>query len=102
MDQPTACRVVDGLVRRRLLRSRPDPADRRRSRLALTPAGKALAEELLPLAAEVRRAVERSLSAGERRAVVSGLTKVIASQDAFEATLSGGPLAPARPPSRVA
>lgn len=85
MDEPTACRVVDTLVRRRLLRSSPDPGDRRRSRLTLTSSGKALAEELLPIAEEIAATVERGLSQTERAAVVAGLKKVIANLDLFEA-----------------
>jgi len=85
MDEPTACRVVNSLVRRRLVRRSPDPQDRRRSGLMLTQAGKEVAEKLLPLAGTVVQAVESSLSAAERHAVVSGLHKVIASLDRFEA-----------------
>ena len=54
MDQPTACRIVSTLSRRRLVHSGPDPADRRRSRLVLTPSGRAMAETLLPLAGAIR------------------------------------------------
>jgi DNA-binding MarR family transcriptional regulator len=88
MDEPTACRVVDTLVRRRLVRNSPDPGDRRRSRLALTPAGRAMAGQLLPIADTIAATVERGLSPSERAAVVAGLEKVIANLDRFEATLS--------------
>jgi DNA-binding MarR family transcriptional regulator len=86
MDEPTACRVVDTLVRRRLVRSSPDPADRRRSRLALTPSGSAMADELLPIAATIATAVEGGLGEAQRTAVVKGLKKVISNLDLFEAT----------------
>jgi DNA-binding MarR family transcriptional regulator len=88
MDEPTACRVVDTLVRRRLVRSSPDPGDRRRSRLTLTSSGRAMAEELLPTAEEIAATVERGLSETERAAVVAGLKKVIANLDLFEARRS--------------
>jgi DNA-binding MarR family transcriptional regulator len=91
MDEPTACRVVDTLVRRRLIRSGPDPGDRRRSRLALTPGGRELAEQLLPIAETIAATVERGLSPSERAAVVAGLTKVIANLDRFEGTELGRP-----------
>lgn len=91
MDEPTACRVVDTLVRRRLVRSSPDREDRRRSRLALTPSGRTMADELLPIAETIGAAVERGLNSGERTAVVAGLKKVIANLDLFEATRSQSP-----------
>jgi DNA-binding MarR family transcriptional regulator len=88
MDEPTACRVVDTLVRRRLVRSGPDPGDRRRSRLVLTSSGRAMAEQLLPIADTIAATVERGLSPSERAAVVAGLEKVIASLDRFEASMA--------------
>jgi len=98
MDEPTACRVVNTLVRRRLVRRSPDPTDRRRSRLTLTPVGKDTAERLLPLAGTIAEAIESSLSAAERHAVVSGLQKVLAGLDRFDAEHGrrpGGGAAPA-------
>ena len=87
MDEPTACRVVDTLVRRRFVRSSPDPSDRRRLRLTLTPSARGMAERLLPIADAIAAAVEGELSPAERGAVVAGLEKVIANLDRFEATL---------------
>ena len=85
MDAPTACRVVATLVRRKLVHSGADPADRRRSRVVLTPSGRAAADRLLPIASEVRAAVEAGLTAAERAAVVAGLQKVIANLESFRA-----------------
>lgn len=85
MDEPTACRVVSTLVRRRLVRRSPDPRDRRRSRIVLTPSGDGLAARLLPLAGTIATAVEGALTPAERGAVVAGLLKVIANLDKFEA-----------------
>jgi MarR family transcriptional regulator for hemolysin len=81
MDYPTASRIVDALARRGVVKNETDPADRRRSRLVLTPAGKTLARKLLPVATEVRTAVESALTRAERDAVVAGLEKVLASLD---------------------
>jgi DNA-binding MarR family transcriptional regulator len=39
ISPPTVTSVVDGLVSRGLVERRPDPSDRRRLRLLLTPAG---------------------------------------------------------------
>lgn len=91
MDEPTACRVVDTLVRRRLVRSSPDREDRRRSRLALTPSGEAKARELLPIATRIAAAIEGGLSEAQRAAVVAGLNRVVANLELFEATRTGDP-----------
>ncbi len=94
MDQPTACRVVTALTRRRLVHSGADPADRRRSRLVLTPSGRSLAERLAPVAAAVRSAIEAGLTPSERAAVVAGLQKVIANlENTHSGSRKGGPLA---------
>jgi DNA-binding MarR family transcriptional regulator len=94
MDQPTACRVVAALARRRLVHSGADPADRRRSRLVLTPSGRAMAEQLAPIAAAVRSAVEAGLTPSERTAVVAGLRKVIANlENSQTGSVKGSPLA---------
>ncbi len=81
MDQPTASRVVFGLRQRGLVRSSVDPSDRRSIRLALTPAGRALAVRLRPVAARIRNTVDGSLTSAEREAVASGLSKVLAALD---------------------
>ncbi len=83
MDQPTASRVVAVLMRRRLVRVAVDPEDRRRARLLLTPSGKELASQLLPLAAEVRAVVDGSLSAAERKALADSLRKIMTAMDGF-------------------
>ena len=89
MDEPTACRVVNTLVRRRLVRRSPDPGDRRRSRLMLTPSGVEITTDLVPLAETILAAVEGALTAAERHAVVGGLRKVIANLDQFEESQTG-------------
>ena len=94
MDQPTACRVVAALARRRLVHSGADPSDRRRSRLVLTPSGRSLAERLAPIAAAVRSAVEAGLTPAERAAVVGGLRKVIANLEGSDATGGNGHATP--------
>jgi DNA-binding MarR family transcriptional regulator len=81
MDGPTACRVVDALVKRGLVLSEADPGDRRRTRLALTRPGGLLASRLLPIADDIRDTVESPLSTREREAVVSGLRKMLSNLD---------------------
>jgi DNA-binding MarR family transcriptional regulator len=81
MDEPTASRVVTALIARQLVRVENDPSDRRRSRLHLGPTGSSLGEELHEVAAEIRNAVVRGLSAAEKNAVRSALRKIITNMD---------------------
>jgi DNA-binding MarR family transcriptional regulator len=81
MDVPTACRVVDALVKRGLVLSEADPGDRRRTRLALTKPGDLLASRLMPRADAIRATVEGALSPKEREAVVAGLKKMLSNLD---------------------
>jgi DNA-binding MarR family transcriptional regulator len=75
-DEPTVSRVVTSLGARGWLRTRRDEADRRRTLLALTPAGLALVDELLPIAAEMRAAVEAPLAPEEREQVRHALVRI--------------------------
>lgn len=49
-DQTTMTRLLDGLVIKGLLTRVPDPDDRRRVRIALTPQGAAMQAQLVPIA----------------------------------------------------
>jgi len=84
-DAPTTSRVVASLTRRRLVRTDPDPHDRRRARLALTPEGRRLAEELSSTAQEIRAAVIHGMTEAELDALRHGLRRVIANLDRLEA-----------------
>lgn len=77
-DEPTASRVVTRLVRTGRVRMKVDVQDRRRTRLALTPAGRALVKRLRPLAAQVEAELLAELTGAEHRALTSGLRKVAA------------------------
>lgn len=81
MDKPTASRVVFALLNRKLVRVKGDAADRRRARLHLGTSGAALGEELHALAASVRNAVVRGLSAAELTALRVSLRKIVANMD---------------------
>lgn len=98
MDEPTACRVVDGLVRRRLVRKAVDAADQRRRHLVLTAAGEQLAAQLLPIAAEISSAAEQGLTRTERQAVAAGLARVLANLDRYAEGARARPQPPSRPP----
>ena len=78
MDQPAASRVVYTLTRRGSIAATVDPEDRRRLRLGLTADGRRLAKRLVPAVSKIRAAIDSSLSAQERAAVVNGLRKIIA------------------------
>jgi DNA-binding MarR family transcriptional regulator len=83
MDQPTASRIVATLVRRGLVVVGADPGDRRRGRLRLTAKGAALAEQVYPVAREVREAMVRGFSAAEIQGLRALLRRVIANVERF-------------------
>jgi DNA-binding MarR family transcriptional regulator len=84
MDEPTASRIVASLARRRLVRARPDAADRRRRNLELTAEGKALARSVAPVASEVRQAVEAGFTDQEKATLRQLLGRVVDNMVAFE------------------
>lgn len=89
-DAPTVSRALSVLVERRLARADLDPSDRRRTRIALTAAGRRLAGELAPLAAEIRAAVIEGMSPEEIAAVRRGLLRIIENLERFEAHAAQG------------
>ena len=78
VDEAIASRVIRSLVARGLVRAVRDEADRRRVTLALTAEGERLSASLLPIAAEVRGAVDAPLSPAERAASRAALLKIVA------------------------
>lgn len=88
-DAPTVSRTLAVLLERRLVRSEPDPDDRRRSRVFLTAAGARLADELSRVASEVRASVVDGMSEGEEAAVRRGLKRILANLDGYEARVRG-------------
>ena len=83
-DDPTACRMVNKLVERGLIRRDEDPADRRRFRLGLTAKGNKLANELESFASEMKSSVTRGLSGADRKNLVSLLRRVITNTDKLD------------------
>jgi DNA-binding MarR family transcriptional regulator len=83
-DAPTVSRTLSSLLERRLIRTDLDPSDRRRTRVSLTTAGQRLADELTPVAVEIRAAVIDGMSPGEVAAVRKGLLRVIDNLERFE------------------
>jgi DNA-binding MarR family transcriptional regulator len=84
-DAPTVSRTVSALLERGLLRSEPDPADRRRSRMYLSARGERLAGELAPVARDVRAALVDGMGEDEVEALRQGLQRVIANLDRYQA-----------------
>ena len=76
VDPATIQGVVRRLGGRRLIARKPDSKDRRRTRLALTPAGRALVEALRANGPEVSRRTLEPLSGGERATLLALLARL--------------------------
>lgn len=76
MDVATIKGVADRLVGRGLVEAAPDPDDARRRVLALTPAGRALIEAALPVAAAITAETLAPLGAEERTTLLALLARL--------------------------
>lgn len=76
MREPTTVVAVNGLERAGLVRRAPSEQDRRKIHIYLTPKGRALEAELLPLVAEVQARATRGLNEAELAALLSALNRV--------------------------
>lgn len=74
MDPATIQGVIGRLRARRLIEDRPDPSDRRRTLLSLSPEGERLVERLVPNGFAVSEAILEPLSE-EERAIFLALLK---------------------------
>ncbi|MBN2284248.1 MAG: MarR family transcriptional regulator [Deltaproteobacteria bacterium] len=68
LDSPAVTGIVDRLVKEGLVRREEDPADRRSLRVSLTEKGRALGEELVPLAVSFNRQLHDALKADDTAA----------------------------------
>lgn len=66
MDRTTLTANLKALDRRGLVSVRPDPADRRTRRLALTPSGRALLAEAVPIWRRTHAAIEAEIAGPDR------------------------------------
>lgn len=86
----TLARLIDRLEQLGLVERRPDPADRRASRLYLTPKAGPLIEQLSHAAADVRKIAFGKMPAESRNALMVALnTMKINLADADDAALPG-------------
>jgi DNA-binding MarR family transcriptional regulator len=83
-DPPSISRALTPLVARKIARAEPDPADRRRMRVSLSPAGRRLARELAPVAREIREAVVAGMTPAEVAALNEALHRVVENLDHLE------------------
>lgn len=80
-DKSHVVRLIDQLEQRGLITRSPDPTDRRRHRIELTPAGRTLLRAIIPITERVEDAHLNTLSAAERRTLAHLLQRVLESQD---------------------
>lgn len=90
-DEPTASRLVTRLVATGRVRMKVDADDRRRTKLTLTPSGRALTRRLRLLAAEVEATLLSELSTSQHQALTSGLQKVTANLERASARSTQAP-----------
>lgn len=76
VDARNAVGVIDGLSQRGLLERRPDPRDRRRHRIRLTPRGEALVAELREAGAAIEAEMFEGLTSADRDALHRVLLKL--------------------------
>jgi DNA-binding MarR family transcriptional regulator len=80
-DKSHIVRLIDQLEQRGLVTRAPDPTDRRRHRIELTPDGRKLVRTVTPVAERVEAAHLETLSASERRTLGDLLRRVLEAQD---------------------
>ncbi|HEY9343817.1 MAG TPA: MarR family transcriptional regulator [Inquilinus sp.] len=76
MDAATIKGVVDRLGKRGLIETRPDPEDGRRIEVALSPAGQALAERMVPNALRITEETLAPLDEAERATLIALLRRL--------------------------
>lgn len=79
VEAPTMCRIVDRLVRDGLVERRPDPDDRRATRVHLTPAGRGAAADGAHVVETIEGRAFAGLDTAERAELADLLGRVIES-----------------------
>jgi len=75
-DAPTVTRIIDLLAQKKLVRREPDPSDRRRFRIMLTPMGRQKIETVMPLVIQFRKAAWAGLSNQQIEDLVDALNTI--------------------------
>ena len=83
MDDPTASRVVKGMVASGLLRAESDPKHGRRILISLEPSALPLAQELQAIATDIKATLVAGLSLDQQAALRQGLLTMITNLDAM-------------------
>ncbi|MGD9529176.1 MarR family winged helix-turn-helix transcriptional regulator [Pseudonocardia sp.] len=81
VEQPTMANTLARMERDGLITREPDPGDKRRSRVRLTPRAREIEPELVAAAREVNAEAVHGLPAGEVAAFMASLAAVIANLD---------------------
>jgi DNA-binding MarR family transcriptional regulator len=76
MDAATIKGVVDRLKLRGLMRAKPDPEDGRMRLISLTPAGRRLADRVIPAATEITRRTLAPLGDAEQAVLLDLLRRL--------------------------
>lgn len=76
-DQATIKGIVDRLEKRRLVELRPDPSDKRRHIVVLTPKGQKLAQSAIEVAKDITKRTVAPLSPAEQKRFIHLLKKLI-------------------------
>jgi MarR family transcriptional regulator, organic hydroperoxide resistance regulator len=104
LSQPTTVPAIDNLEKRGFVERRRNTADRRKSNVFLTPAGRALEIVLVPYVTEVNGIALDGLSPQEQILARQLLVRMIGSLDvdlAVRASAKDGNDGPVRPPRRT-
>lgn len=90
LPKNTLSRAIQKLLQRRLLRRESDPDDLRSYVLALTPAGKAIFDETMPLMTGHQNTMLRGLDEAEQKQLCELLDKLVIASPAWPRELDHG------------
>lgn len=76
-DAPTTGRIIDQLIKKKLIAKQLDQEDRRKYRLHITQAGRKLIDRLLPVVLEYRSLAIRGLPETELEVLISTLQRML-------------------------
>lgn len=80
-DLPNTARILEKLLRKKLVVRQPDPADRRSSRVFLTDRGRSLKGVLVPIAQDVLDRATRDIGADSVKELKQLLNKIYSNLD---------------------